>query len=157
VTALLFALAHGAQSPWLFADRLVFGLLASLLVWRTGGLEIAVAMHAANNLLAFGLAIAYDRLEESLLITEVPPLDGAVSLTITLLTGAVLLWWARRHDPDLVVTDPVPPEPMLPRPGALAYAASGPVVPGPVASDLVAPHQTAPGTTEAGPANGETT
>lgn len=157
VTALLFALAHGAQSPWLFADRLVFGLLASLLVWRTGGLEIAVAMHAANNLLAFGLAIAYDRLEESLLITEVPPLDGAVSLAITLLTGAVLLWWARRHDPDLVVTDPAPPEPMLPRPGALAYAASGPVVPGPVASDLVAPHQTAPGTAEAGPANGETT
>jgi membrane protease YdiL (CAAX protease family) len=129
VTGLLFALAHGAQSPWLFADRLVFGLLASLLAWRTGGLEIAVAMHAANNLLAFGLAIAYDQLAESLLITEVPPLDGAVSIAITILTGAVLLLWARRHDPDLVVTDPVLPEPIRPEPG----------------------------TAEAGPANGETT
>ncbi len=162
VTGLLFALAHGAQSPWLFADRLVFGLLASLLVWRTGGLEIAVAMHAANNLLAFGLAIAYDELAESLLITEVPPLDGAVSIAITILTGAVLLWWARRHDPDLVVTDPVLPEPMrsgpvAPAAMAPAYAAPGPVAPGPVTPSPVAPRQSAPGAAEDGPANGETT
>lgn len=96
-SALLFALAHGAQSPWLFADRLVFGLVASLLVWRTGGLECAVALHAANNLLAFGLAIAYDGLADSLLITEVTPLEGAVSITVTLLAMAGLLWWARRR------------------------------------------------------------
>jgi membrane protease YdiL (CAAX protease family) len=105
-SAFLFALAHGAQSPWLFADRLVFGLLASLLVWRTGGLEIAVALHAANNLLAFGLAIAYDGLEDSLLITEVAPAEGAVSITATIITTAVLLWWARRRRPALVVADP---------------------------------------------------
>ena len=162
VTGLLFALAHGAQSPWLFADRLVFGLLASLLAWRTGGLEIAVAMHAANNLLAFGLAIAYDELADSLLITEVPPLDGAVSIAITILTGAVLLWWARRHDPDLVVTDPVLPEPIRPVPVpptymAPAYTAPGPVAPGPVAPGAAAPGPVAPGTPEDGPANGETT
>lgn len=106
VTALLFAFAHGAQSPWLFADRLVFGLLASVLVWRTGGLECAVALHVANNLLAFGFAIAYDGLAESLLITEVAPLDGAVSISITVVTTAVLLWWARRRKPARMVTDP---------------------------------------------------
>ncbi|MFJ3406349.1 lysostaphin resistance A-like protein [Promicromonospora sp. NPDC090134] len=108
VSALLFALAHGAQSPWLFADRLVFGLVASLLVWRTGGLEVAVALHAANNLVAFGLAIAYDGLQDSLLITEVAPSEGAVSIGVTLVTTVVLLWWARRRRPTLVVTDPVP-------------------------------------------------
>ncbi|MFD6448881.1 CPBP family intramembrane glutamic endopeptidase, partial [Promicromonospora sp. NPDC060204] len=108
VSALLFALAHGTQSPWLFADRLVFGLVASLLVWRTGGLEVAVALHAANNLVAFGLAVAYDGLQDSLLITEVAPSEGAVSIGVTLVTTAVLLWWARRRRPTLVVTDPVP-------------------------------------------------
>lgn len=108
VSALLFAFAHGAQSPWLFADRLVFGLVASLLVWRTGGLELAVALHAANNLLAFGLAIAYDGLADSLLITEVAPVEGAVSISVTLVTTAVVLWWARRRRPALVVPEPAP-------------------------------------------------
>jgi membrane protease YdiL (CAAX protease family) len=106
LTAFLFALAHGSQSPWLFADRLVFGLVASLLVWRTGGLECAVALHVANNLLAFGLAIAYDGLEDSLLITEIAPAEGAVSITGTIITTAVLLWWARRRRPALVVPEP---------------------------------------------------
>ncbi|MCP2267289.1 hypothetical protein APR03_004662 [Promicromonospora thailandica] len=108
VTALLFAMAHGAQSPWLFADRLVFGLVASLLVWRTGGLELAVALHVANNLVAFGLAIAYDGLADSLLITEVAPAEGAASITTTLVTAAVLLWWGRRQRPAVVVEDPGP-------------------------------------------------
>ena len=106
LTAFLFALAHGAQSPWLFADRLVFGLVASLLVWRTGGLECAVALHVANNLLAFGLAIAYDGLEDSLLITEIAPAEGAVSIAGTIITTSVLLWWARRRRPALVVPEP---------------------------------------------------
>jgi len=106
LTAFLFALAHGSQSPWLFADRLVFGLVASLLVWRTGGLECAVALHVANNLLAFGLAIAYDGLEDSLLITEIAPAEGAVSIAGTIITTAVLLWWARRRRPALVVPEP---------------------------------------------------
>lgn len=107
VSALLFAMAHGAQSPWLFADRLVFGLVASLLVWRSGGLELAVALHAANNLLAFGLGIAYDGLEDSLLITEVAPVEGAASITVTVITTLVLLLWARRRKPALVVPDPI--------------------------------------------------
>jgi membrane protease YdiL (CAAX protease family) len=107
VSALLFAFAHGAQSPWLFADRLIFGLIASLLVWRTGGLELAVGLHAANNLFAFGLAIAYDGLEDSLLITEVAPIEGVISISVTLVTTAVLLWWARRRKPAVVVLDPV--------------------------------------------------
>ena len=38
VSAVCFALAHGVQDPWLFADRLCFGVVASWLAWRTGGL-----------------------------------------------------------------------------------------------------------------------
>ncbi|MDR1387443.1 MAG: CPBP family intramembrane metalloprotease [Propionibacteriaceae bacterium] len=53
----LFAFFHGTQNPWLFASRFAFGLLAGLLVWRTGGLEAGVVAHTVNNLAAFGLAL----------------------------------------------------------------------------------------------------
>lgn len=56
LTSLLFAFAHGLQSPALFVDRLVFGLVMGALVWRTGGLEAAIGAHIVNNILAFVLA-----------------------------------------------------------------------------------------------------
>ena len=48
-SALVFALLHGTQNLPLFVDRLAFGLLAGLLVWRTGGLEAGIAAHVVNN------------------------------------------------------------------------------------------------------------
>jgi membrane protease YdiL (CAAX protease family) len=56
VSALVFALLHGTQNLPLFADRLAFGLLAALLVWRTGGLEAAIAAHVINNVFAYLVA-----------------------------------------------------------------------------------------------------
>jgi len=70
-TALVFALMHGVQNPWLFADRFAFGLLAGVLVWKTGGLEAAVAIHVVNNLCAFGLGIATGTLAQTRTTTAV--------------------------------------------------------------------------------------
>ena len=56
VTAGVFAAFHGPQNLPLVADRFVFGLLAGILVTRTGGLEAGIAAHVANNILAFTLA-----------------------------------------------------------------------------------------------------
>ena len=56
-TAVVFALFHGVQNPWLFSSRFVFGVLAGILVWKTGGLEAGIAIHVANNLGAFALAL----------------------------------------------------------------------------------------------------
>ncbi len=56
VSSVVFALAHFSLDPALFADRLVFGLLAALLVRFTGGLEAGIAAHVINNVLAFTLA-----------------------------------------------------------------------------------------------------
>lgn len=56
VSSVVFALLHGTQNLPLFADRLAFGVVAALLVWRTGGLEAGIAAHVVNNILAFGLA-----------------------------------------------------------------------------------------------------
>ena len=66
VPAVLFALAHGAQDPPVFVDRLAFGIVAGVLTIATGGLEAAIAMHVLNNFLAFGLALAFGDMSSAL-------------------------------------------------------------------------------------------
>jgi membrane protease YdiL (CAAX protease family) len=55
-SAVVFAVLHGSQNLPLFIDRLAFGLLAGLLVWRTGGLEAGIAAHVINNVFAYLIA-----------------------------------------------------------------------------------------------------
>jgi uncharacterized protein len=56
VTATLFSLAHVPPDLPTFLDRFAVGLAASAVVWLTGGLEAAIALHAVNNVLVFVLA-----------------------------------------------------------------------------------------------------
>jgi uncharacterized protein len=72
ISATLFALAHGQQDPWLFADRFAFGLALSWLTWRTGGLEASIALHAANNIVALLVAVLYGELQASFVATDLP-------------------------------------------------------------------------------------
>jgi uncharacterized protein len=55
-SSVVFALMHGTQNGPLFVDRLAFGLLAAVLVWRTGGLEAGIAAHVVNNVFAYLVA-----------------------------------------------------------------------------------------------------
>lgn len=71
VTSGLFALAHGTQNFPLFFDRFAFGLMAGLTVLLVGGLEAGIALHILNNLVAFGLAIAFGDLQGALSVSEV--------------------------------------------------------------------------------------
>lgn len=97
VPAVLFALAHGAQSAPVFVDRLAFGLVAGALTILTGGLEAGIAMHVLNNWAAFGLALAFGDLDASL-----TP-DGGTwwtlpgTLTQSLVFLGIVLWAARRR------------------------------------------------------------
>ncbi|MFN8082323.1 MAG: CPBP family intramembrane glutamic endopeptidase [Kineosporiaceae bacterium] len=97
VSSSLFALAHGQQDPWLFADRFVFGLAASWLVWRTGGLEASIAMHGANNLIAFAYSVASGQLAEMLDATSSSPESFLVDLVLIVLTAVLLDRLARRR------------------------------------------------------------
>jgi membrane protease YdiL (CAAX protease family) len=56
VSSFVFAFFHGTQNLPLFADRLAFGLLAAVLVWKTGGLEAGIAAHVINNVCAYLIA-----------------------------------------------------------------------------------------------------
>lgn len=97
VPAVLFALAHGlGQDVPIFFDRLAFGVVAGVLVLLTGGLEAGIAMHVLNNFLAFGLAIAFGDMTETLM-----PSDGTWwSIPVTLVQSlsylVLTLWVARR-------------------------------------------------------------
>ena len=71
VSATLFALAHGSQNAWLFTDRLAFGLVASWLTWRTGGIEAAVALHVANNLVTLAVTALSGELQDALTVSSV--------------------------------------------------------------------------------------
>lgn len=113
VPALLFALAHGAQSAPVFVDRLAFGLVAGALTILTGGLEAGIAMHVLNNWAAFGLALAFGDLDASL-----TP-DGGTwwtlpgTLTQSLVFLGLVLWAGRRRGVETTWEGPV-----LERPGS---------------------------------------
>ncbi|MFA6298729.1 MAG: CPBP family intramembrane glutamic endopeptidase [Nocardioides sp.] len=113
VPSLLFALAHGAQDPPIFVDRLAFGLVAGTLVVLTGGLEAGIAMHVLNNFLAFGVALAYGDMTSALNPTGGTWWSLPVTLTQSLTYLAVVLWVARvmglRTTSEQAVLEPIRP------------------------------------------------
>ncbi|MFM6851920.1 MAG: lysostaphin resistance A-like protein [Terrabacter sp.] len=97
VPSVLFALAHGlGQSPPVFFDRLAFGVVAGILVIRTGGLEAAIAMHVLNNFLAYGIALAFGDMTASLNATGASsPWMIVATLTQSLVYLGLASWVAK--------------------------------------------------------------
>ena len=58
VSSVTFALVHLSTDPWLNLWYLVFAAGLAIVTWRTGGLEVAVVMHALYNTLSFVLDAA---------------------------------------------------------------------------------------------------
>lgn len=77
VSSVVFALFHGTQNLPLFLDRLAFGLLAAILVYKTGGLEAGIAAHVINNVYAWGLAAVTSSVAEVRAMQEVGWVDAA--------------------------------------------------------------------------------
>ena len=94
--AVLFALAHGAQDAPIFFDRLAFGIVAGILVVRTGGLEAGIAMHVLNNWLAFSLALAFSDFGSALNPTGGSWWSIPVTLTQSLVYLALALTVAKK-------------------------------------------------------------
>ncbi len=130
VSATLFAVAHGSQGPWLFADRFGFGVVASILVWRTGGLEAAVAVHALNNMVIFVPTVLTGGLADALLVTDATFAQFALDMVALSLLVVVLDRLARRRRLQRTQTALLPPRPgdgrVLPR-GAPGPVQSSPV------------------------------
>jgi len=58
VSSVLFTIVHLSTDVWLNAWYLVFALGLSLIAWRTGGLEIAIVLHAMFNTVNFVFDVA---------------------------------------------------------------------------------------------------
>ncbi len=97
VQALVFAALHGWGTPFGFADLFVFGAIAGYLTVRTGGLEAAIALHVANNLVSAGLAAAFGQLTVDETAADMPWQLAVVDLPLLLAYAAVILWLARRQ------------------------------------------------------------
>lgn len=96
ITSVVFMLLHGAGDPWLNAFYFYFGVVASVLTWRTGGLEAAIALHVVNNLLSLawvpflGLDGLFDReagVGSPLML---------IQMAVVTLVAAGMLWLAAR-------------------------------------------------------------
>lgn len=115
--ALLFALAHGLAQGWpIFTDRLAFGIVAGILVLRTGGLEAAIAMHVLNNFVAFGLALAFSDLGTALNATGGSwwSIPSTLTQSLVYLGLAIVVAGAMR-----IRSTVPPPQPPLPAQGGV--------------------------------------
>ena len=118
ISAALFAFAHGGQNFPLFFDRFFFGFIAAWLVTRTGGLEAGIAMHVLNNFLAFGLALSFGNITDTLSVSQVGWSNIALTLTQSGVYAVLVLWLAKRMN---LQTRTRPPQRQRPDP---SYAPS---------------------------------
>jgi uncharacterized protein len=80
VSSLVFAYLHGSQNLPLFLNRLAFGLLAAILVVRTGGLEAGIAAHVVNNVFAYVIAGLTGSIATLRAIREIDWVSGAFNV-----------------------------------------------------------------------------
>jgi hypothetical protein len=100
VTAVIFTMAHGIwpwESPALFLDRFAFGVVAGLLVVRTGGLEASIAAHAANNVVTFIYAALTNSVGDSLGAKDAPWSLVLLDIAKFVAFGVVAVLLARRQ------------------------------------------------------------
>ncbi|WP_461171183.1 lysostaphin resistance A-like protein [Arthrobacter sp. Z1-15] len=88
----LFIIGHGYD--WVGQiDLAVFAICMGFLVWKSGGIELAIVVHTANNLILFLLApLSPTSLHQG----AVPPTALLLSVPMTLLVTAALTSWVSR-------------------------------------------------------------
>lgn len=95
-SAAVFALFHGTQNLPLFLYRFAFGVLAGVLVVKTGGLEAGIAAHIVNNVVAYTYAVLSGTVVATHSITEIGWPELVWSLVGFAGFAAAAIWIARR-------------------------------------------------------------
>lgn len=94
-SALIFAFLHGTQNLWLFGSRFAFGVLAAILVVRSGGLEAGIAAHVVNNVCAFVYAGLSTGIAQLKAVRDITPTDAVQEVVMYAVFTAAALAVAR--------------------------------------------------------------
>ena len=99
VSAVVFAAAHGSPDPWILGSIGCLAVAAGVAAYRTGGLEAGIAMHAVNNVLAFGAVLMFGGWQEAFVGTDTQGTPAVLILAVLVHGGALalVLWQAKRH------------------------------------------------------------
>ncbi len=123
ITGLLFAAAHGSQDLAAFVDRFAFGMLASYVTWRSGGLEAASVYHAANNVVILALgAFVGNPLPDPGVQTSIPWSLVVFDILGMVVFGLLTHWYVRRaglQRTSVTLAAPAPPVPPTAPPAAV--------------------------------------
>ncbi len=98
IGAVAFAAAHGSPDPWVLAELGLFAVVASVLTWRTGGLEAAIVMHTVNNVGVFVVTVTIGGWAEAFVgeDTTGTPLAFGVAVLLHGIALALIWWQAKR-------------------------------------------------------------
>jgi membrane protease YdiL (CAAX protease family) len=112
-TSVLFTAAHGATDPYIIIWYLVLWTGLAIITWRTGGLEIAVMLHAVLNTFSFIVA-PYLRVDLGAQLQDRSAGAGSPYLLVPACTliviTAIIWWWTRKTGPALTRPS-LPPRP----------------------------------------------
>lgn len=104
VSSVLFTVIHGSTDPWLNIWYFSLAVSLAVITWRTGGIEIAVVVHALNNTLSFLLATVLHTDIVTPLLDRSAGAGSAVMLvpSVTVAAIAAVVWLrTRRTGPAL--------------------------------------------------------
>jgi membrane protease YdiL (CAAX protease family) len=98
VSAALFSVIHTASDPWWNLFYLLFSVVTGYVTWRTGGVEIAVVIHAALNTVTFLFWIALNADISVRFDRSAGGLDTVLLITgsIVFVGTAVVVWFRTR-------------------------------------------------------------
>lgn len=107
VTSVLFTLMHGTNDPYIVVWYFSLWVGLALITWRTGGIEVAVVLHAVLNTVSF-LSAPMFRAD----LANQDRSDGAgqpylLAYVVVVAVTTVVVWWqTRRTGPPLTPTAP---------------------------------------------------
>lgn len=105
---MLFTALHGATDPYITVWYLILWTGLALITWRTGGLEVAVVLHAVLNTFSFIVA-PYLRVDLGAQLQDRSAGAGSpyllVPALVVVVITAIIWWWTRKTGPELTSTD----------------------------------------------------
>jgi len=99
VTTVLFSLLHGTLDPYILGSYLVLFVAMGIITWRTGGLEVAVVLHAVYNVSALVLAttLHLDLGGDLSSRGEIAGTPANLVPSAGLLVITAIVWWTTRR------------------------------------------------------------